>query len=203
MIRPTVHFIWLNPPCPYLTNIKSYAQRGYKTKLWTTMPNMINQDIFDAMNTYAGKSDVMRLEILYRYGGLYTDTDSRMIRPLPITKDLVCMTSASGYIANETIYATKEHPALREAVYGLRANILKHMDKGECNIWELAGATYLTPIFQKYDHIQLPKTIVSRQRSVTRRTSIYHQYHGSWSKGIRKGEKQLIDFWLDASKIKL
>lgn len=202
--KPTVHMIWLNPPFPYRRNMRSFQRFDYKVNLWGKPKGLVNQDLFDAMKSYAGRADILRLELLYKHGGIYTDADSKMVRPLPLKADLVAMTSASGYCGNETIYATKGHPALKEAVYGLREHVKDNiLTKDECNLWEIAGATYLTPIFEKYDHVRLPKEVVARKRRTHPETSIVHEYRGSWAKGIKKSQKQPIDYWLNVKELKI
>jgi len=183
-MKNKVHIIWIGSKYPYQKNKKSFEKYGYEVVLWTEGKNLINQDIFDQMTTYAGKADVMRLELLYKYGGLYTDADSKMIKPLKIDTDLICMRSHSGYIANETIYAEKEHPALKEAIYGLKEHIETLPE--EVNIWEIAGATYITPIFRKYTH-----KVYTREE-----IGIKHDYLASWAKGVRKSEKKPLNYWL-------
>lgn len=193
--RPTVHMIWLGSPLPekYQRNIMTYENQGYRVKLWTKpITKMINKKLYDSMKTWAGKADVLRLEILYQHGGIYTDVDSKMLSPLPITSDLICMTSASGYIANETIYSTKEHPAIKEALDNL-PNHLKKLRR-KCNIWEICGATYLTPIFSKHKHIKLPHKFIGSRRK--RPSIIEHSYDGSWSEGESKGTPRELDYWL-------
>ena len=41
---------------------------------WTT------RDLMDSATNYAMKSDILRLEILYKYGGIYVDIDSTALR---------------------------------------------------------------------------------------------------------------------------
>lgn len=36
---------------------------------------------FDQAQTWAGKSDILRYELLYRFGGIYVDTDVECLRP--------------------------------------------------------------------------------------------------------------------------
>lgn len=36
---------------------------------------------FDAAKTWAGKSDILRYELLYRFGGIYVDTDVEPLKP--------------------------------------------------------------------------------------------------------------------------
>ena len=38
------------------------------------------QDLLDQATNFAMKSDVLRLEILYKYGGIYADIDSVALR---------------------------------------------------------------------------------------------------------------------------
>jgi mannosyltransferase OCH1-like enzyme len=161
---------------------------------------MINKNLYEAMKTWAGKADVLRLEILYQKGGIYTDMDSKMLSPLPILSDLICMTSASGYIANETIYATKGHPAIKEAIEGLQTHLESLMKRQKCNIWQICGATYLTPILSKYKHIKLPHSSIGSRRK--RPSIIEHSYDGSWSEGESKATPRELDYWLDTDIIK-
>lgn len=189
----TVHIIWLGSKVPikYLNNIRSY-EKLYNVQLWTEPIQMINEELFNRAKDYALKADIMRLEILMQYGGLYTDIDSYIKTPLPIDSDLVCMTSASGYIANETIYATKGHPAIIEAVEGLKDHV--NNLKEDVNIWDIAGATYITPIFRKYEHIKLPHSVIGKEKHKPK--CISHTYDGSWVKE-RKETKQPLNYWLN------
>lgn len=195
--KPTVHMIWIGSPLPqrYKRNIQSYTRQRYKVRIWTEPPqNMVNKRLYDAAKTYALKADIMRLEIIYQYGGIYTDIDSRMKLPLPIEKDLVLMTSASGFIANETFYATKGHPALKEAIDGMEENVQK-LKRRKINIWDIAGATYITPIFEKHKHIKLTRKHIGNQRFSPR--IIAHQYNGSWRGGRPKAEKRKMSDWIE------
>lgn len=193
---PTIHIVWIGSPMPkrYQRNVNTFIRKGYNVKVWTEpMEGMMNEDIFNAMKSWAGKVDVMRLEILYKYGGIYTDADSVMIERLPIDCDLVCMTSASGFIGNETIYAKKGHPALLEALQGMRSNI-DAIGKKPCNIWDIAGATYITPIFKKYKHTKLSKKFIGSRKD--RPSRIVHSYDYSWRSDCAKSSKQSISKWL-------
>jgi mannosyltransferase OCH1-like enzyme len=196
----TVHFIWLGSPLPeqYRKNIETYERFGYDIMIHTEpLDDMYNRDIFEAMNTYAGKADVLRLEILYQYGGLYCDVDSVIKRPFPPTNnhDLILMTTPNGFVGNETIYATKNHPAISMAITLMKDNVLSLSD---CNIWDIAGATYLTPILTTYPHKRLRRSEVGKKRDNP--TIIQHSYDASWNKS-RKSEKKPLSYWLDKTKL--
>jgi inositol phosphorylceramide mannosyltransferase catalytic subunit len=195
----TVHFIWLGSHLPekYWRNIVSYKKMGYNVEIHTQpFEDMYNKDIFDAMNTWAGKADVLRLEVLYRYGGLYCDVDSTIKRPFPSEGyDLVLMTTPNGFVGNETIYATKNHPAIRDAIELMKGNVLLLSD---CNIWDIAGATFLTPILTKYPHKRLARSEVGQR--IKNPLIIQHSYDASWNKG-RKSDKKPLAYWLDKTKL--
>jgi mannosyltransferase OCH1-like enzyme len=181
-------------PEKYIRNVKSFKRMGYSVKVWTSpLENMINRDVFDAMRTYAGKADIMRLEILYQFGGIYTDADSRIFKRLPEPKNgLICMKTPNGFIGNETIVSKKGHEALKEAIEGIKDHI-KTLKR--CNIWDIAGATYLTPIFEKYEPLILNRNMIGS--SHTNPKFILHQYDASWSNGISKSAKMPLNYWLD------
>lgn len=192
MKKPIVNMIWLGPPLPqrYRKNIQSYIDNGYEVKLWTKPPKMHNKQLFDKVKTPAIKADIMRLEILYQNGGIYTDVDSFMNKELPILSDLMCTTSLSGYCENSTLYATQGHPALKNAIQ----NVLKHYDaiNDEIYVWEIAGATFIDPIFSKYEHYKFTKDEVGSLH----RKPIYiaHSFDGTWSSG-NKSEKRKKEDW--------
>jgi hypothetical protein len=191
--KPLVHMIWIGSPLPikYRLTMKTFENRGYRVKLWTEPPKLVNQKLFDQATSYALKADIMRLEILYQEGGLYCDVDAVMLKPLYTPKDLVTMTSASGYMGNETIYAKKGHPALKEAIEGMQ----KHYDNlpDEVNIWDIAGATYITPIFEKYDHYKYSKAEIGGKKNNP--SIIRHSYDASWAVGIQKADKKPKGAW--------
>ena len=43
---------------------------------------IINQEYLDDCDNYSMKSDILRFDILYQFGGLYIDTDFECLKPL-------------------------------------------------------------------------------------------------------------------------
>jgi len=86
-IPEILHFIWLGSPLPqeYADNIAAWRELlpTYTIKLWTEADleafNLANRDLFEEEINYAARSDIWRYEILYRYGGIYLDTDQRPV----------------------------------------------------------------------------------------------------------------------------
>lgn len=72
--RPAVMQTWkdMNPSCEYtLWTEENLAGFGF-----------INQKQIDAMPELNGKCDIMRYEILHRFGGVFMDADTKCIAPL-------------------------------------------------------------------------------------------------------------------------
>lgn len=117
MIPKIFHFIWLGDKYPYLKGIQSKLSmygNTFKYYLWTDNPSLYIEGVetrdikeFDKDNPFINRSPVLksdwyRFQILYKYGGIYSDLDSISIRPLP--EELFSYSYISGYepsIVNE------------------------------------------------------------------------------------------------------
>lgn len=83
-----IHQIWLGSKVPekYFAWMSTWANmNGWQYMLWTDdnveSIKLYNQDIYDLTRNYAEKSDILRLELLYKYGGVYADLDYECLRP--------------------------------------------------------------------------------------------------------------------------
>ncbi len=85
LIPKIIHQIWLGPneiPKAFESFMKNWKDKHpeWEYKLWTDQNlnsfkfNFL-KDYFDKSNNYGQKADLLRLEILYQYGGLYVDVD--------------------------------------------------------------------------------------------------------------------------------
>lgn len=94
-IPKIIHQIWIGgKPVPevfrpYMQSwIDQHMGRGWYYKLWTDDDlaefALDNQQFFDATENIGVKSDLLRYEILYRYGGVYIDTDYECLQPLDL-----------------------------------------------------------------------------------------------------------------------
>jgi mannosyltransferase OCH1-like enzyme len=87
-IPKIIHQIWLGSPLP--EKFKAFTQTwaahhpDWQYKMWTDKDiaelNLENQDAYDKAINYAERSDIARYEILYRFGGLYVDTDCECLQ---------------------------------------------------------------------------------------------------------------------------
>jgi mannosyltransferase OCH1-like enzyme len=90
-IPKIIHQIWLGSSVPsvYASYIKSWKEKhpDWAYMLWTdenvhTLFPLYNQHFYDEVENYGAKSDILRWEILYRFGGLYVDMDYECLNPL-------------------------------------------------------------------------------------------------------------------------
>ena len=120
IIPKVIHQIWLGTnPIPsnykyYLETWKEYHP-GWEIKLWTkediVKENFSNIDLFWLARSYMEQSDIARYEILYRYGGLYIDTD------------IECFSSFNDLHYKYDFYTNMEPPAINKK----RVSILNAM----------------------------------------------------------------------------
>src|SRR5262249_44034916 len=90
VIPKIIHQIWLGPkrtPQFFLKFRDSWQKRhpDWEYRLWTDA-DLANFDfdlknLFDQSNNYGEKSDILRCEILLKYGGVYVDADFECLKP--------------------------------------------------------------------------------------------------------------------------
>lgn len=91
-IPKIIHQVWLGSPLPeefkmlQQTWMEHHMNRGWIYKLWTdedvAQLQLYNQEFYDATDNYGVKSDILRWELLYNYGGVYIDMDYECLRAL-------------------------------------------------------------------------------------------------------------------------
>ena len=92
LIPKIIHHIWLGEkdlPSYFKIFKKTWLKNNpeYEFFFWDDKEckklNLFNQELFDSVNNPGSKSDILRYEILYKYGGIYIDTDFECIKPIP------------------------------------------------------------------------------------------------------------------------
>lgn len=91
-IPKIIHQIWMGDvakaPLDNMFGCKDLVvQNGWSYKLWDDeaidrelFPKMINAEAFSEFPNLHGKSDILRYEILYHWGGVYVDSDTICLR---------------------------------------------------------------------------------------------------------------------------
>lgn len=95
-IPKIIHFIWIQPmlkldtrmPSEVDFNIGKWKEKHpmYEIKIWTGNTTRLHfpdlSELLKQISVCAWIADILRYRILYEYGGFYTDTDIKVIRPI-------------------------------------------------------------------------------------------------------------------------
>jgi hypothetical protein len=129
------HHVWLgrNPiPSDFARYIGTWMHHHpkWEFRLWTedNLPDLINRDSFDRLPTYSQKSDVIRYEVLLRYGGVYLDTDFECLRPIDellVGLDAFAAEEDDSTIAVGILGSIPGHPLLAEVIAALPASVAR------------------------------------------------------------------------------
>lgn len=129
-IPKIIHQIWVGPnPMPekshgFIEKIKE-LHPGFEYRLWgnadITPENFKNYEIIMKASSYAQKSDIMRYEILYKYGGIYLDIDMEVFQNMSplLTHDLVVCNedeNINSYMTNAFIACIAGNENLKNCV---------------------------------------------------------------------------------------
>ncbi len=169
-IPPIIHQVWLGSPPPekyreWMTTWMNW--HGWAYRLWTDddvkCMELYNQDLYDHADNYGEKSDILRFEILYEYGGMYVDVDFECINPA-IFDELHCSWDfyigfeplehglLNGYdmfkFCNAIIGAAPGHPIMLKLIEDLRSNYIAC--KGLWTV-EKTGPAYVTRTIFAYE----------------------------------------------------
>ena len=87
MIPKIIHLIWLGGNRPkkfdFLIDEIKRINDDYNVIEWNESNidfKLINQEIFDTTENLGAKSDILRFELLYKYGGIYMDYDFLQVK---------------------------------------------------------------------------------------------------------------------------
>lgn len=156
MIPKTIHQIWIGPKSKPEEWMQTWHDKNPSMKyiLWT------EREIFDfglrfkdkveyliGKGIYSGASDIIRIEILERLGGVYIDSDSICVKSIEnapfmnldffVGKDYDHKRKRFvNMVANGTIGSAPEHPILKE--------YLEKISKSGCTKWWDMGGRMLT-----------------------------------------------------------
>ncbi len=159
IIPRIIHQIWLGPLTPPVDAMATWQKfhPEWEYKLWTeqNLPRLDNQQAFDSSDNYPQKSDVLRYELLLKFGGVYVDADEYCLRPIdPLIGDMqqqgyTFLAASEGsldrpeLVANTVLACSKNHAFMGKMVANIDIN-----KPGEA--WMLTGPQYLTDMLSKY-----------------------------------------------------
>ena len=91
MIPKIIHQIWIGPLDPPRNMMKTWKRKykDYEYMFWNESLirernlQLVTANRINKIEEICGKADILRLEILYKYGGIYTDADSICMEKIP------------------------------------------------------------------------------------------------------------------------
>jgi len=173
LIPKVMHQIWLGPRNipPLYQNYINECKRlhpDWDFKIWRDEDieklGLEYSDVYERARSYAGKSDVARYEILYRFGGVYRDMDAKCLRSIndlnhlyefyvPVDMPITAWVKWIGKIPlnNGIIGSIPKHPILKQALDLVRSNFSKNwqdfdQNKGAYSIHQMTVKSSMIPL---------------------------------------------------------
>jgi mannosyltransferase OCH1-like enzyme len=150
--------------------------------LWTDEnlpPGLLRAEGYERLRHPVERSDILRLELVHRYGGVYVDTDVECLRPIdPLLAGVTFFVERlpSGRLSHFVMGATPEHPVLRDAIVAMKPREFFGYDK------HASGPDYVaTFITNDIDVTIFPtKTFDPRTPAEQRAAYAIHHEAGTW-----------------------
>lgn len=152
-IPKIIHHIWLGSPlpdrCTWFMETWKKHNPDWLFILWddarVAQLRLVNQKAYDIATNYGEKSDIARYEILYRFGGLYIDTDFECLQSFDAlhhccdfyTGASVNSGGGSCTCFNGLLASVPGHPILKRCIEG----ILHHTSNGSNDSSDIMNRT--------------------------------------------------------------
>lgn len=165
-----IHQIWLGNQMPekYVQWVSSWLRlQGWTYRLWTDKEVdkllLYNRTLYNNSENYGEKSDILRLELLYHYGGIYADIDCECINEnifeeLHKSYDFYIgfeplehgLTNEYNSIkmCNALIGSIPGHPILKKMIVNMQDNYSAYKNSSPI---ERTGPDYLSRTIIKYE----------------------------------------------------
>lgn len=207
LIPLKIHQIWIGSEVPeeLLENCQRIRELHpeWEYKLWVDADlqafHLINRVAFDNALNYGEKADILRYEILERFGGVYMDMDIYCVRPLDILH--YCYDFYAGIsnvnaveLNNALIGCAPGHPIIQACIKNISIKRPKHPFAGTI---ERTGPVYFTGIF--LDYIQKTKHHKVVALPVSFFYPLPNSFHGPQTKTVLnhwiQPETFTVHFW--------
>jgi mannosyltransferase OCH1-like enzyme len=188
MIPRTIHHIWVGPdplPAEHRRWIRSWRRHHpkWEHRLWTddNLPeDPIRPEVLERLRAPVERADILRLEILYRHGGVYVDTDLECLRPLDDVigeHEFVGACLKPGRVTNTLIASAPGHPLLERALRELEPTQEYWTFTSTESIKEVAGPPFLRRLVSDDPEIKLLEPAVCFPATPEERESAVAVHH--------------------------
>jgi inositol phosphorylceramide mannosyltransferase catalytic subunit len=155
MIPKIIHFIWIGEKkIPDWINTWIEKNPNFKYKIWNEeeinkfkLENRHQYDKYYKSGNYSGASNIVRYELLNRFGGVYIDADTECLKPINnkwLNYDFVgCKSPNVNVIATSILFSKPNNPILKEIIKQIK--IKKKLEPSYKN----TGSFVLTPIIKE------------------------------------------------------
>jgi len=153
----------------WVDHIPTNIQEGSNLKIHNINQEVwINEDLLEECTNYAMKSDILRLEIVYRYGGIYVDVDATAMRSFgPVfSRSFLCFRPANWTLSDKVFSQIQKrgnkvgNAGFNNNIFGFpaKSNFLKYTLEALRENFPTQSATlYKTgPVFLKEVFLQYP-----------------------------------------------
>ncbi|MBD3272799.1 hypothetical protein GF385_00410 [Candidatus Dependentiae bacterium] len=172
-IPKIIHQIWLGPnkfPDDYNYFINSFKKKhpDWEYIFWNEdkikkifKQGFLNQYLFNLAykrEKYAKASDILRYEILYKFGGLYVDLDCKCVKPFDLLHQKFDFYAGleniyNGLVVGNAIIGSKaRHPIIKQTLRNIRKYFFKKIDM---KYWKGFSD------YQEKDEIDYAKTLIT------------------------------------------
>ncbi|RLV10189.1 hypothetical protein CTZ27_02875 [Streptomyces griseocarneus] len=208
-----LHQVWLGGPMPeqLRAHTRTWPRHhpSWEYRLWRDRDVesfLVNRDAYDAARTWAERSDIARLEIMLRCGGVYADTDVECLRPLDeLLAGVEAFVSTADFgaaIENAVLGTVPGHPYFAACVEQLPVRTADPRVQDPCfktgpsmmsdvfrHLRELTGRPPLT-VFPK--ELFYPYNYAEPHRRTEHFPDAYTAHHWalSWVEAAQHGERQ-------------
>tara|TARA_Y100001958_G_C21246219_1_gene576499 strand:- start:4875 stop:5561 length:687 start_codon:yes stop_codon:yes gene_type:complete len=171
------------------------------------------KDVYDRLPVKVMKADLWRYCIIYKYGGIYADTDTVLkVNPLFLTnhhnKELVVVPENNVHFC-QWVFAAPPKSSIIKTIIDLSVERIRNMKviKGEHIIHHLTGPGVFTDGINKYlskKNNIIPRNGILEYENITyddmyifkshffHKNMVHHLFSGSWSNGWTKERDRLL-----------
>ena len=157
MIPKIIHQLWIGPKQPPTKHMDTWKDmnpefeyiRWNEAELVKRNMNLECKHRIDEMIEINGQADIIRWEILYKYGGVFLDADSICIEKIDVLMNCKYFagweheTLRKGLIATGTMGFPPKHPLVKDAIDWIKQNGVNYHKTG-LMAWQSVGPGLLT-----------------------------------------------------------